>query len=207
MENRYYDVHREDVYVGRVVRIISGLYRFERQISGVTKSIVDVNHYVTLRPLFFVLNREKLADDLLYNSPQYPVLGITQKGERLNLQPGRIAIKNICNLEPLLEFAGFDSNLSYRDIVDIKRILFSHHASSLNEILIRLCAQKGLYYERDYNLQEDFMTIMTSYFGSSELAEYFLENLLDSISDKRSFQPNFLSEPGTKRLSFIPKNK
>jgi len=51
----------------------------------------------------FVPNEEKESNDLLYRSPSYPILNITDDDTCLNLGEKSIVIKDATNLAELLE--------------------------------------------------------------------------------------------------------
>ncbi len=77
MENKKYVVCRDDIYVGEVVRTDSISYcynknNYDYMTLGITGS------YKSYRSMLFVPNELNLANDLLYRSPNYPVLKVTE---------------------------------------------------------------------------------------------------------------------------------
>lgn len=75
--------------------------------------------------MLFVPNEEELSNDLLYQSPSYPILNVTDDDTCLNLEERSIVIKNACNLAPLLEYFNYNKDLTFEDIIKIRKTFFT----------------------------------------------------------------------------------
>lgn len=124
MENRKYVVCRDDIYVGEVVRADS-IYRNEGVIDLLRTGQLDTNGCFPYRSMLFVPNEEKLSNDLLYRSPSYPILNVTDDDTCLNLGEKSIVIKDSYSLAALLEYFGYNKNLTFKDIMRIRKIFFT----------------------------------------------------------------------------------
>lgn len=126
MENRNYKVNRDNVYVGEVVRA-DNIYRsnegnnFLRNKPG----MLDTDSWFSYRSMLFVPNEEKLSDDLLYRSPNYPILNVTDDNICLALAKNSCVIKDACNLAALLEYFGYNKDLTFEDILEIRKKFFT----------------------------------------------------------------------------------
>lgn len=127
MENRNYKICRDDIYVGFVVRT-SNIYRFEGEKNsfGYYKSgMLYTDNWFPYRSMLFVPNEERLSNDLLYQSPNYPILNITDNNICLGLGENSIVIKDACNLAALLEYFGYNKDLTFEDILKIRKTFFT----------------------------------------------------------------------------------
>lgn len=124
MENRRYKVNRSDIYVGQVVRT-DDIYRSEYDSHRIKEGQLTICSWFSYRSMLFVPNEEKLSNDLLYNSPSYPVLNVTDDDICLNLEKESIVIKDAYNLNPLLEYFGYDKELTFEDIMEIRKKFFT----------------------------------------------------------------------------------
>jgi hypothetical protein len=122
MKNGRYIINRDDIYVGQVI-----------DTSSISKEsdckTLCAGPYCELRTMLFVLTKEKLAEDLLYDSKNYPVLNITKKdvlnANMVNTKHGTIVIQKACNLGKLLKFYGYDEKLNMFDIIKIRKTILS----------------------------------------------------------------------------------
>ena len=78
-----------------------------------------------LRSMLFVPNEDNLSNDLLYRTPNYPILNVTDDETCLNLGENSIVIKDACNLAALLEYFGYKKDLTYEDIMKIRKTFFT----------------------------------------------------------------------------------
>lgn len=126
MEKRNYKVNRDKVFVGELVRT-DRIYRYEgeRNLFRTKPGQLDTGSWFSYRSMLFVPNEDKLADDLLYRSPNYPALNITDDDVCLNLGEKSIVVKDVCNLAELLEYFGYSKELTYEDIVKIRKTFFT----------------------------------------------------------------------------------
>ena len=126
MENKKYVVCRDNIYVGEVARTDS-IYRYEgdRDYFGTKPGQLDTNSWRSYRSMLFVPNQDKLSNDLLYRSPNYPILNVTDDKTCLNLGKNSIVIKDACNLAALLEYFGYKKDLTFEDIMKIRKTFFT----------------------------------------------------------------------------------
>lgn len=125
MENRKYKVCRDNVYVGEVVKT-SCVYRRGVDINlDLKPGELDISYFKKYRSMLFVLNEEGLASDLLYRSPYYPVLNITDDKVCMDFDNSIILVRNAYNLAELLECFGYEKELTYEDIIKIRKFFFS----------------------------------------------------------------------------------
>lgn len=158
MENRDYKVCRENIYVGSVVRT-NKIYRYEGYtITGAKKpSQLDVFGWRNYRNILFVLDEEKLSSDLLYRSPSYPVLNVTDDEKVLELEGSNIVIKDACNLAKLLEYFGYNKELTYKDLLRIRKTFFTGRFAKDNCELFgwkESQPEDGIYYENGVEITD-----------------------------------------------------
>ena len=128
MENRNYKVKREDIYVGELIRTDrDSIYRYsEDDFFDYKKGQLYTSCWETYRSMLFVLTEEKLCEDLLYSSSHYPVLNITDIDIYLNSTSPKIEIvKEAYNLSLLLEYFQFSEELTFEDIIRIRKTFFT----------------------------------------------------------------------------------
>lgn len=123
-------VYRDEIYLGEVIKDIptvthkdeeSRIY-LPRKLDGQ----LSPNIYIPYRNILFAPNEEELAFDLGYNSPNYPILNMTDDEICLNLQEESILIHNIYNLGMLLQRMNFEDILNFQDIQKVYPILANH---------------------------------------------------------------------------------
>lgn len=126
MENRKYKVSRDNIYVGEVVRT-DRIYRYDEDTDffRTKPGQLDIGGWFSYRSMLFVPNEEKLSNDLLYQSPSYPILNITDDETCLGLGENSIIIKDACNLALLLEYFGYNKDLTFEDITRIRKTFFT----------------------------------------------------------------------------------
>ena len=123
MKNRNYKVCRDNIYVGKVIKN-DVVYRYDGYVnSGHTKpGQLTTGIYRSYRSMLFIPNEGKLANDLLYQSPTYPILNITDDNTCLGLE-NSIIIHDACNLATLLKYFKYEEELIYQDILSIRNYL------------------------------------------------------------------------------------
>lgn len=125
MKNRKYIVCRDNVFVGEVIRTGCVFQKDAIGISSEKTGMLGVGYWRSYRSILFTLNEANLADDLIYNSPNYPVLNISDNEKCMDFD-GRITlINNACNLSELLRYFGYAEELTYDDMVKIRNTFFS----------------------------------------------------------------------------------
>lgn len=122
MENRNYIVCRDDIHVGAVVKTDS---IYEKSTTNNDKPRLTTGSWRHYRSMIFVPNEKNLSNDLLYKSPSYPILNVTDDDICLNLTGKNIVIKRACNLAPLLKYFDFKEMLDYKDILKIRKMFFT----------------------------------------------------------------------------------
>lgn len=121
MLNRKYKIKRNSIYVGAVVKT-DRIYRNDEK--DPQAGLLDTGAWEHLRTILFTLDNNMFANDLLYQTKAYPVLNITSDDICLRLDDDSILIKEVCNLDGLLEYFGYAEELNYKDIVSIRKIFF-----------------------------------------------------------------------------------
>lgn len=128
IENKKYVVCRDDIYVGEVIKIRNdricrneGKNNFFYTKPGQLYPSV----YKSCRSMLFVPNENNFSNDLLYKSPNYPVLNVTDDDICLNLSKDSIVVTDAYNLSFLLEYFGYKKDLTIEDIMKIRKIFFT----------------------------------------------------------------------------------
>jgi len=126
MKNKKYVVSRDDIYVGEVVRTDS-ICRNEgdRNFFRIKPGQLYTGVWRSYRSMLFVPDEQKLSNDLLYNTPNYPILNVTDDETCLNLGKKSIVLSDAYNLAVLLEYFGYKKDLSYEDIIKIHDTFFT----------------------------------------------------------------------------------
>lgn len=126
MENRKYKVNRDNIYVGEVVRT-DKIYRYEGETDffRIKSGQLNTGSWFSYRSMLFVPNEETLSSDLLYQSPSYPILNVTDDDTCLGLGERSMVIKDACNLATLLEYFGYSKDLTFEDIMRIRKTFFT----------------------------------------------------------------------------------
>ena len=106
-------VKRDRLYVGELVVP----YNYELNDDGK----IVVYSYDTCRNILFSLNNE-MATDVLYESPEYPVVNITNPTRCLT---SKMVIKDSICLDELLKHFGYQEELTGEDIRKIRQTFFT----------------------------------------------------------------------------------
>ena len=126
MTNKNYVIQRKDVNVGTLV-LTSEIERWKGiNYDTLKKGDMVIGAYQKCRSMLFKIDENLFTNDLLFDSPSYPILGITSDEYCLSLN-GRnhYIISKSWNLEELLGALGYTKELTYGDIKDIRRLLFN----------------------------------------------------------------------------------
>lgn len=176
MRNRLYNVPRNDIYVGKVVKKeIINSFTEEDKIESETLSSEFLQPY---RSILFVPNENRLTNDLLYLSPEYPIAHIS---DELIVDSQDIIVNDAQNLAILLEYFGYGSNLSYEDIMKIRRVLFSGHFAQDNCELFgyRKTDEHGIYdIIGNEELPQEFFYLLDKFGGNTLFGQ---ENRFDAF--------------------------
>ncbi len=76
-----------------------------------------------MRTILFILNDKNFAEDLLFDSPNYPVLNLSDN-ESCLMTDFTIS-HNIYKIGPVLKYLGFPANITLEDVMKIKETCFS----------------------------------------------------------------------------------
>lgn len=125
MENRKYKVCRDNIYVGEVIRTRC-VYRCRTtSVSNEKLGQLDVDNWRSYRNILFVPNEDGLASDLLYKSPNYPILNISDDEKYVYFNDRIVLVKDAYNLAELLKYFGYKEEFTYEDIVRIRKNFFT----------------------------------------------------------------------------------
>ena len=124
MKNGRYLISRDNVYVGKVIDTTCVCKESD------CKTLCP-GPFLEYRTMIFVLTKDKLADDLLYDSTNYPILNITPKDvvtkKAVSTKHGVLVIHKAYNLGKVLEHFGYDEKLNMIDVVKIRRTILSNN--------------------------------------------------------------------------------
>ncbi len=150
MENRNYRVNIKNIYVGNLLgginpskivttsrvcyleerlkkRFMSNrtymLDKMQKHLEYNGDGYCEIGDYAFRRNMLFTLDGNRHADDLLYDSPHYPVLNISPDEDCLK---STIFIANeTYELYELLKYFGYPEELGYDDILKIRNTFFN----------------------------------------------------------------------------------
>ncbi|MCI9234289.1 MAG: hypothetical protein HFH08_06865 [Bacilli bacterium] len=112
-----YQIKRNNVFIGQVVKTNSTKNKLVLE-----KGKLSIYRFIPFRSILFTLTEQPLANDLLYDSPEYPVLNHSPIDNCLN---SNILIQGEYNLGPLLNFFQFPESLSLLDIKNLRKHFFN----------------------------------------------------------------------------------
>lgn len=130
-------INRDSLYVGQVANICGVKEHNEQNPCKYAYQIKEGDLYTLsftpYRSILFTPDENKFSTDLLYDSPKYPILNITDKDyfdelrrDKGNYNPnGMVVVKDACNLDELLQRFDYDDNLSLEDIIKIRETIFN----------------------------------------------------------------------------------
>ncbi len=117
----------DNIYVGELVKA-NRIYRWYHESKNkseiISNSPWEVEKYKKLRNILFSLTDDKLSNDLFYDSPNYPILNISDYNTISKLNNNIILVKDATNLKKLLEYFGYKNDLTEEDLIKIKNTLF-----------------------------------------------------------------------------------
>lgn len=218
-----YIVKREDIYVGVVsyidkekIKVFpTGIYDFQLSTKEEIRRMFANRKYMLIpkeqllygngsevdgfkRSMLFVLDEKKCANDLLYDSPHYPIFNISSNDLCLNASIG------LCNyiyqMGEFLKVFDYGEYLTYDDIVEIKDKFFGDFMIDNCELLGRYETEpQETSYEtydmygnhRTFNLKKEDSVLPECYFSMLWHTR--------SIKNNDAFIPNELEGP-IKRL-------
>lgn len=125
MKNIKYRVDRDNVHIGTIVKAsyIDKIDEDVARLKYLPEDILIPQNYRIIRPsVLFVPDENDRMNDLLYDTPAYKVLNITDPKE---ISAREIIVSDACNLSPLLAHLGYGKELTYGDIFKIRKVIFS----------------------------------------------------------------------------------
>lgn len=126
MENRKYIVCRDNIYVGEVVKTRCVFRRgYNNMGINTDGEKLTIQSWKSYRSMLFAPDEDSLANDLLYNSPNYPILNMSDEEACLYFNRSIILIKEAYNIAELLKYFGYGEELTYDDIQKIRKTFFS----------------------------------------------------------------------------------
>lgn len=125
MKNGKYKVCRDKIYVGEVIKTKCVYHPGRIGILKQKTEKLEVDHWRGYRSILFTLTEDNLANDLLYNSPNYPILNISDNKKCMDFDDHIILVKDAYNLSELLRYFGYNKELTYKNIIKIRKTFFS----------------------------------------------------------------------------------
>lgn len=129
MLNNQEKVSRKDLKAGKIV-LTREIYPWTgKEYKELKKGDLVIGCYQNVRSILFDVNEDRFARDVLYDSINYPILGITPKSylEALEGEDNYI-ISKYWNLDYLLCILGYKDYLGKRDLIKLRMQLF--HSSN-----------------------------------------------------------------------------
>ena len=116
MNNCNYSVSIDNIYVGKVFKIYGSYNK-----SDVERDINKRSYHSFQRHILFSVNEDGLANDLLYNSPEYPIMNITPDDLLVNKTGIDTIIAEPYKISDLLKYLDYNDELTYQDILNIRK--------------------------------------------------------------------------------------
>ena len=116
MNNCNYSVDINNIYIGKVFKIYGSYNK-----SDVERDINKRSYHSFQRHMLFCVNEDGLANDLLYNSPEYPIMNITPDDLLVNKTGIDTIIAEPYKISDLLKYLDYNDELTYQDILNIRK--------------------------------------------------------------------------------------
>lgn len=116
MKSSNYIVEAKNVYVGEVVKT-SNIFKNQKT------SDVMLLEETSYRSMIFTINEDKMSEDLLYDSPNYPIINVTNEDKYVEYED-IIVVKTAYELTPLLKYDNYKNYLTADDILNIRKTYF-----------------------------------------------------------------------------------
>lgn len=179
MKNRNYLVDRDNVFAGQVINA-KNLYQ-----SYDHTKVYPMNFNI-LRSTLFTLNKDNFADDLLYDSKNYPILNVTDSSKVMDYNnkscDSKLFITDAVNISKLLEHYGYNEKLTYDEVLKIRKEIFSYIFLNIH------------IFDFGYVMKNDYYPVLKE----SPLFDYFdvVHNLRDGFEEnKDAFKPSKVEGP------------
>ena len=201
MKTKEYTVDRDQICVGEVIKPGMVLY------SNKETDEVEARNISVYRSMMFVIDNKMWSNDLLYESPSYPILNISKVSD-CSLAP--IVINGAYNLSQLLRYYNFSQTLTFKDILYLRRHFFSGHFCGDNCGLFgykEYIPMPNNRVKSVYNYNDplkDYPTIKNRYFrrvGESVLPEELWKTM--DLLGNNSLMDEFIVSEG-RMNSFVP---
>lgn len=124
MKNRIFPVKRDEIYAGQVIT------DFELDSDN-----REFKSFYVCRSILFTIDSDGKAIDLLYSSPSYPIYNVSDINKCLH---SNIIIKYAKNIGPLLKYFGYDEYLDYKDVLSVRKKIFSKNFAHENSEIFGL---------------------------------------------------------------------
>ncbi|MDD4706296.1 MAG: hypothetical protein PHS24_03705 [Bacilli bacterium] len=126
MKNNNYKVSRKSIFVGELVMAYD-IYRYKGldNLFQTKPGELAISCWDSYRTMLFTFHSDMKSNDLLYKTKPYPVLNLSNDEMCLTLENESLVIQNACNLNLLLKYFNYKKELTYRDIINIRKIFFS----------------------------------------------------------------------------------
>ena len=176
-------IRRDNIYVGSVIEC----FEFNNYYIDRKEQELEPLRYLVLRSILFQKNENDLASDLLYQSPNYPILGMTS--EDIVLQNSRV-IYDAVSLEPLLRLCNYKEFLTYEEVEEIRRLFFARN------FVYKNCQLFGLKKSRVIPIDDSLLEqpeLIKKYLRIQKLFALFHKSDL-VISRKKGFLPPEMGE-------------
>lgn len=111
MKNKNYAININNIYLGKVARI--------------NRIFVDnkaINKYKVYRSIIFTPNKNNQSQDLLYDTPNYPIINISTN-EAMKLNDNTLVVIEAFSLKELLKYYNYNDILTINDIKKIYKFL------------------------------------------------------------------------------------
>lgn len=126
-------IYRDEVYVGKLIRT-DYIIRYNGDTNSFLTKPGDLAaiYFISLRSILFVPNEKGYAFDLLYDSPNYPILNMTEDSVFECINKETFLIKDAYNLGPLLKYYNYDISLLFNQIQEVKNLFFAENFAKEN---------------------------------------------------------------------------
>lgn len=121
MKDGNYRAKRDNIYVGELIHV-DKLANFE----GAESSYIYPTSKCSYRSILFTPTKDNLASDLLYDTKDCPILGITSDEKCLSIGSG-LFVFNPVNISPLLRHFVFHNKVRLDDAKDIKSMFLTKY--------------------------------------------------------------------------------
>lgn len=127
MKKGRYVISRDSIYIGTIIKT-----NRKNIILDQNTGKLRVNSFEEIRNILFTPDSRGFAKDLLYSSPDYPILNMTSSNFLDSTNEIVTLIHETYNLDKLLSYLGYYMYLEYKDIVEIRKNIFGGNFTRQN---------------------------------------------------------------------------